>query len=89
MTTLRYETDVNAASAARQAAARNRIAGYMGMTDEHAALIQRLRGGAQTLDSLLLAMDAAESVERGDARAPVRNPLEASPAMAAMVRRIA
>ena len=37
MTTLRYETDVNAASAARQAAARNRIAGYMGMTDEHAA----------------------------------------------------
>lgn len=89
MSTLRYETDINPTAAARQAAARDRIAGYMGMTEAHAALIQRLRGGAQTLGSLLLAMDAAESVGRGEARAPVRNPLEASPAMAAMVRRIA
>lgn len=82
MSTLRYETDINPTAAARQAAARDRIAGYMGMTEAHAALIQRLRGKSQTLDSLLLAMDAAEVVdEAGKVRAPVRNPLLAVPAL--------
>lgn len=76
MSTLRYETDTNPTSAARCQAARNRIAGYMGMTEERHNIIRELRGDDESLESLLLALDATETLAHR--RAPVANPLEAA-----------